>query len=389
MDYIISNKKSYFQDFRGVTVTEIMEIQLEDLLNGVSALQLSIQLGVVIDNKEFAITEVMASNTVLSVEEARTKVATACKEIIAHSSVLDSHCHLDKMSFPNNHVVDWVKRHISDTSILVCNFDYSQLPPEECRRALFALPQTASSLGIHPKHADKIYNLDLRGFATTAKEGGFVAVGETGICSKWVHDLQRPVKFHLQTRLFHFHVLVAKASGLPLILHLRSNKNLDCLRTASQIMKSAGLQFDHHLNVHCYTDSLPSAQAFLHDWPNTIFAFNVMYAKQEQLNVASSLPLNNLSVESDAPYLGKDPLQTDAVIQKIASLRKEDYATLKLAIRRNIKFFLQPCGTDPNTWAAVLEIAAEFKRKPTDLSVVARNVQFHTKSKPALKWSKN
>ena len=271
----------------------------------------------------------------------------------------------------------------------MCNFDFCQLPPEECQRALSALPQTVSSLGIHPKHADKIYNLDLRGFATTAKEGGFVALGETGICSKWVHDLQRPVKFHLQTKLFHFHVLVAKASGLPLILHLRSNKNLDCLRTASQIMKTAGLQFDHHLNVHCYTDSLPSAQAFLHDWPNTIFAFNVMYAKQEQLYVASCLPLKNLSVESDAPYLGKDPLQTDALIKKIASLRNEDYPTLKLAIRRNIKCFLQPCATDPNTWADVFKMAADFKRKPTDLSVVARNVQFHTKTRPALKWSKN
>ena len=99
--------------------------------------------------------------------------------------------------------------------------------------------------------------------------------------------------------------------------------------------------------------------------------------------------LKNLSVESDAPYLGKNPLETDALIKKIASLRNEDYPTLKLAIRRNIKCFLQPCATDPNTWADVFKMAADFKRKPTDLSVVTRNVQFHTKTRPALKWSKN
>ena len=366
-----------------------MEIQLEDLLDGVSALQLSLHLGVVIDSKKTALDDVRASSPGLSLEEAKGKLAAACKDIFASSSTVDSHCHIDQMSVPNMSVLDWVKKHTSQTSILVCNFEFCQLPSEEFKRAIFALPQTAISIGIHPRHADKIYNLDLRGFATMAKEGSYVAVGETGLCSKWVHHLQRPVKFHLQTKMFHFHVLVAKASGLPLILHLRSDKNLDCLRTASQIMKSAGLQFDHHLNVHCYTDSLPSAQAFIHEWPNTIFGFNVMFAKPEQLNVASCLPLNNLSVESDAPYLGKGPLQTDALIQKIASLRNEDYATLKLAIRRNIMFFLQPCGNDPNTWADVFEMAAGFKRKPTDLSVVARNVQFHTKSRPALKWSKN
>ena len=77
------------------------------------------------------------------------------------------------------------------------------------------------SIGIHPKFARDLFSLDLAGFALCVKSGGFVAVGETGICSKWVSEKKNPAPLPLQLKLFHFHILLSKASGLPLILHLR------------------------------------------------------------------------------------------------------------------------------------------------------------------------
>ena len=106
-------------------------------------------------------------------------------------------------------------------------------------------------------------DIDLAAFAECVRSGGFAAVGETGLCSKWMKEKENPVRLHLQQKLLHFHILVCKASGLPLILHLRSNEDLDCLRTTSNMMEKEGLPYNHPMMIHCYKGQLEEANAWM------------------------------------------------------------------------------------------------------------------------------
>ena len=93
-------------------------------------------------------------------------------------------------------------------------------------------------------------------------------------------------------------------------------------------------------------------------------------------------------MESDAPYLGKDPNSTHALIEQIAALREVSVQHLKVAMLSNMFRFLQPSLVASDNWPKVFEFAKSFARKPTDMSVVSRHVShFTTTTKPQLKWS--
>ena len=112
------------------------------------------------------------------------------------------------------------------------------------------------------------------------------------------------------------------------------------------------------------------------------------FCNPEVLSVAAKLPLSTLSVESDCPYLGSDPMSTHGLIAKIAHCRGESVQDLKCAILSNLLKFLQPAvGSD--IWAKVFEVASSFSRKPTNMSVVHRHVQHFTNTQPQLKWSES
>ena len=96
----------------------------------------------------------------------------------------------------------------------------------------------------------------------------------------------------------------------------------------------------------------------------------------------------NLTVESDAPYLGKEPTSTHVLIEQLAALRQVSVEHLKLAMLSNMLRFLQPSLVASDNWPAVFEFAKSFARKPTDMTVVSRHVRhFTTTTRPQLKWS--
>ena len=185
------------------------------VLHSLSLADISKAVGVFISSKEEAITDVRES-TGVSLGEARQKLGAACLKVAGLAAVLDGHAHMSKLVLPDMRT--WTKVNLHGSSLVLSNLDYHG---EGVRQA----PQTGRhmlhSIGIHPRFAANLYNLDLTGFAQCVRNGGWAAIGETGLCSRWVFDKSNPSRLHMQKHLFHYHVLLCKASGLPLILHLR------------------------------------------------------------------------------------------------------------------------------------------------------------------------
>ncbi|MDE6484694.1 MAG: TatD family hydrolase [Duncaniella sp.] len=74
-------------------------------------------------------------------------------------------------------------------------------------------PSLTYSVGVHPWHAHLADKATLDKAATLAREGNFVAIGETGL------DTLRGSDPEIQTRLFEWHISLAISLRKPLIIH--------------------------------------------------------------------------------------------------------------------------------------------------------------------------
>ena len=187
------------------------------VLHSLSLPEISKAVGVFVSSKKRAINDVKDA-TGVALSEARQNLGTACLKVAVSPAVLDGHAHMGKL-FVAGDMRKWEEDNLHGSSLILANLDYHG---ERARQA----PEGGGShmvytLGIHPRFGPSLYNMDLAGFADCVRNGGFAAIGETGLCTRWMLDQENPARLHLQLRLFHFHILLSKASGLPLVLHLR------------------------------------------------------------------------------------------------------------------------------------------------------------------------
>lgn len=180
-----------------------------------------------------------------------------------------------------------------------------------------------AAVGWHP--VDAIYLTDEL-FAQLEEQVNHpkvVAIGECGLDYHWdtsPHDVQKEV-FIRQIRL-------AQQINKPLIIHTREsiNDTLDILKTY-QADQVGGV-------MHCYSGSVEMAREFIKLNFKISLAGPVTFTNgRKPQSVAKEIPLENLLIETDAPYLtphpnrGKrnEPLYVSLVAKKIAELKETTY----------------------------------------------------------------
>lgn len=148
-------------------------------------------------------------------------------------------------------------------------------------------------------------------------------------------------KKKLQELFFKAQILLAKEYNLPLIVHNRDSKD-DILR----ILKE--MEFKNFI-FHCYSENLEYAKKLLEFAPDSMISFSwiVTFKNAKEIaNTAKNIPLKNILIETDSPYLTPDPYRwkqenepafTKYVLEKIIKLREEDYKLVKKQIFENSK----------------------------------------------------
>lgn len=155
-----------------------------------------------------------------------------------------------------------------------------------------------ASIGIHP-HEAAIYVDDkavLQRFAALAKEEKVIAVGECGLDYFYTHSPPEE-----QKRLLAFQLELAAAHDLPVIFHVR------------EAFDDFWPIFDTYTGIrgvlHSFTDSRENLQQAvergLYIGVNGIATF----AKPPQQEVYKTIPLTNLLLETDAPFLTPVPFR--------------------------------------------------------------------------------
>jgi len=158
------------------------------------------------------------------------------------------------------------------------------------------------SLGLHPheasqwtKCAQELHDY----FPDSTPPERCVAIGEMGLDYHYEHSPRE-----LQIDAFDNQLMLAKKVGLPVIIHCR-----DAFEDLYKSIKKVGLG-DKGGILHCFTGTTEEAKIGLDFGLKVSFSGILTFKKAEDLReTAKTIPLTELLIETDCPYLAPEPFR--------------------------------------------------------------------------------
>jgi TatD DNase family protein len=254
-------------------------------------------------------------------------------------ALIDSHCHIDMPQFDadRDEVVARARAAGVQEMLIVGGVDEEQ----GHRRALRVADSLGFpvSAGVHPHEAklatEAVYD-ELRGLA---REGRIVAIGEIGLDFHYDHSPRE-----VQREVFRRQVRLAREVGLPMIVHTREADDETATLLEEEGAAGAGGV------IHCFTGGAELARRAVAVGFFVSFSGIAAFPRSEGIQeVAKTLPLDRLLVETDAPFLappphrGKrnEPAFVVDVARKIAALRGMAVEEVGAAATANFGRFLR------------------------------------------------
>lgn len=191
-----------------------------------------------------------------------------------------------------------------------------------------------ASVGIHPHEADEHPDVDTQKLIDKAQHDRVVAIGETGLDYYYEHSDRDN-----QKKSFRSHIVAARETGLPLIVHTR-----DAEEDTAQIMGEEMEKGAYPAVIHCFTASDDFAKIALDMGCYISISGIVTFKNAKELkHTASWVPADKLLIETDSPFLapvphrGKtgEPAFVADTAHYLAELRGEDVETLKQRTAQN------------------------------------------------------
>ena len=212
--------------------------------------------------------------------------------------IVDSHCHLDYAELYDqlNEVVKRAVLSQVNYLLTICT------TPESFKRILLILKKYKNiygTYGIHPHETQKYKNIDSSFISKVKKKyKKIIGVGETGLDFFYNHSDKE-----VQKKSFIEHIKAASELNVPIIVHSR-NAETDTY----EILKSEKKNSNLKILMHCFTGSKDFAKKLL-DINCYISVSGIITFKNstELSETISSIPIENLLVETDSPYLAPNP----------------------------------------------------------------------------------
>jgi TatD DNase family protein len=213
--------------------------------------------------------------------------------------LIDSHAHVDDARFDEDRDAMFGRARAAGVTTLLAigtgpgphKLD-AALPFAEAYEWIY------TTVGIHPHEAKEVTQAHLDELARLAKHPKVIAWGEIGLDYFYDHSPR-----DVQERAFRAQMELAAAAKLPIIIHCR-DAWADCLRLIEEVWRPTGLGGI----LHCFTSTLEDALRGIDMGFMISFAGNSTYPKTQNLrDVAKVLPLENILIETDAPYLAPQP----------------------------------------------------------------------------------
>ncbi|RLI95345.1 MAG: DNase [Candidatus Altiarchaeales archaeon] len=243
--------------------------------------------------------------------------------------LIDVHSHLDFPQFDNDR--EYVIERASKEDIIIIN---SGLGPEGIERTLSLSERyenVLATLGLSPQEFDgnvicEVINLIRR------YRDEIVGIGEVGLDYYWVRDGE---KRKLEMENFEKFMDLSIELNLPLVIHSRDAEN-DVIEKL--------IEYDMGALLHCFSGNLRQAEKAISIGCLISIPTSVVYSKQKQ-KLVREIPLENIVLESDAPYLSpvprtrNEPINIKMSLKKISEIKNIDIEEIAEVTTKNAMSF--------------------------------------------------
>lgn len=211
--------------------------------------------------------------------------------------LIDSHCHLDYPGLVED--IDGVvarARAAGLERMVTISTRIRQL--DKIREIAEQFDDVFHTVGTHPHQADEEDGISAEEIIALSNAPKVVGIGEAGL--DYFYDHGSP---EAQKRGFETHITAAQETGLPLIIHTR-----DAEEDTAEILTRRMKEKPFKAALHCYTGSEWLAQIGVDLGLYVSFSGILTFKRGDALrDVASTIPLDRLMVETDAPFLAPQP----------------------------------------------------------------------------------
>ena len=204
---------------------------------------------------------------------------------------IDTHCHLSIEDYDNidSVIKDNLEAGVKKIIVSACN-----------KRTLNAALDLSSkydcvyvTLGYHPEEASLVTNEDLEILKKLLKTFKVVGVGEIGLDYHYGKE-----NIELQKQLFEKQLSIAEELKLPVVIHSR-----DAVSDTINILK----KYKVIGVIHCFSGSFETASIYIKMGFKLGIGGVVTFKNSNLYTVVSRVGIDNIVLETDAPYLTPEP----------------------------------------------------------------------------------
>jgi len=208
--------------------------------------------------------------------------------------LIDTHCHLDFADFAEERDAIIARAHEAGVKQMV-TISTRVRKLDGLLAITETYPSVFCSVGTHPNNAGEELDIQTEDLVRLANaHEKIVAIGEAGL--DYFYDTQTPAD--QKTGLLR-HITAARETQLPLVIHSRSaDEDMIDILTA----ESGKGAFPFIL--HCFSSGAALARTGVELGGYVSFSGILTFPKSEELrDIAKTVPMDRLLVETDAPYL--------------------------------------------------------------------------------------
>lgn len=219
--------------------------------------------------------------------------------------LIDAHTHLASCGAREKAEVDEIVARAEAAGVeRICTVGDGLAEAEAALQAARWNPRVFAACAIHPTRAHELDESARARLKEMARDPRCVAIGETGLDTYWItHAPERTAPLDVQMEALSWHAGLAAECGKALMIH---NREAD-----KELMAAlADVPQAPHTILHCFSSPLKVAREAIERGYVLSFSGNVTFKRNEELREAArEVPLEQLFIETDAPYMTPEPFR--------------------------------------------------------------------------------
>ncbi len=255
------------------------------------------------------------------------------------SNMIDTHAHVNASEFDDDR--DDVMRRARESGVgawieVGTDIASSRAAIELAKKT----PGVYASIGVHPDEIADLNEVDWKTLESYALHHTVCAIGEVGF------DTFRDGVIADQEVVLRRFIALAQAACKPMIFHVRSGNSVDAHFELLRVLASYPKSELPRGVIHTFSGNTAQAKQYIELGMMISFSGVITFKNAGELpEIAKSIPLDSVLVETDCPFLTPEPHRgkrnemayVKHVIEKIADIRAVPFADVEKATEENAK----------------------------------------------------